>query len=208
MVTLSEVEQQLKDIGANFSFWGRAEMKELQHVLIPGEIIQGCLNGRYERGFAMLCATDHRLLLIDKKLFQLSVEDLRYDMITEVDYGAQLLSGTVKISTPTKALVFSSFKPKQLRVLVHFIQQRVIEIRQQFAYQHQPAQQVMEPKPLVPQAPLIDPNIEAYQRQPALEPKPAIKPLPLSSRNPYATAPLMMRHRIGRFGRVATDPAS
>jgi len=210
MVSLAEVEQQLKDIGASFSYWGRSEVLELQHILIPGEVIQACLNGRYERGWAMLCATDQRLLLIDKILFNLSVEDLRYDMIAEVDYGAQLFSGTVRICTPTKTLTFSTFKPKVLRVLVGFIQQRVIEIRQQFAYQGQNQLTAVpaEPKQFIPQAPFIDPTQEVYQGVKKQIPGVEIQPMPLSGRNPYATAPLIMRHRVGRFGRVATSSPS
>lgn len=197
MVELAVVEQQLADIGASVSFWNRPEVTELQHILIPGEMIQACVTGRYEGGWAILCATDHRLLLIDKKLFHLSVEDLRYDMITEVDYGAQLLSGTIKICTPTKALTFTTFKPKLLRVVAGFIQQRVLEIRQQFSYQAQP--QVSEPRPAIPEAPLVDPRFEA----PATP-----QPLPLSGRNPYAVTPLVMRRKIGRFGLVATSSPS
>lgn len=208
MITAAEVDQQLKDVGVSRSFWGRAELAELQHILMPGEKIQGCLNGHYENGLAVLCATDQRLLLIDKKLFHLSVEDLRYDMIAEVDYGAQLITGTIRICTPTKVLAFTTFKPKLLRVMASFIQQRVIEIRQQFAYQNQPQAAPVAPKELIPQAPFIDPTAEAYQGAKPEEPALEVQPMPLSGRNPYATTPLIMRHRIGRFGRIATSSPS
>lgn len=211
MVSLATVEQQLKDIGVKVHFWDRPEMAELEHILIPGEVIQGCVNGRYEGGFATLCATDQRLLLIDKKMLRLSVEDIRYDMISEVDYATQILSGTVRICTPTKALTFTSFKPKVMRVMASFIQQRVIEIRQQ--YQGQPQQQQVYAQQLAPvpapvkapttEAPFIDPRqpgVPVAEQSPQALPVDAALPMPLPSRNPYATTPLMMRRRVGRFG--------
>lgn len=129
MVSLQEVENQLTAIGANYRFWGRAEIVELQHILVPGERIQACLNGRYEGGFATFVATDQRLLLVDKKLFYLTTEDMRYDMIAEVDFTAQLFSGTIKVVTPTKSLTFTSYRPQILRQVATHIQQRVMQVR-------------------------------------------------------------------------------
>jgi hypothetical protein len=153
MVTLQEVETQLAAIGANYRFWGRAEIVELQHILVPGERIQACLNGRYEGGFATFVATDQRLLLVDKKLFYLTTEDMRYDMIAEVDFSAQLFSGTVKVVTPTKSLTFTSYRPQVLRQVATHIQQRVMQVRHIAApasdltpAQGQPSQQ---PQPVV-----------------------------------------------------------
>src|SRR5688500_8181634 len=109
MVSLSQVEDQLKKVGCNFRFWGRPEIRELTKILIPGEIIAQAVNGRYENGFAMLVATDHRLLLIDKKPMFLTLEDIRFDMIAEMDFSAQLIDGTVKIITPNRTLVFTAW---------------------------------------------------------------------------------------------------
>ena len=38
MISLHQVEEQLKRIGCNFKFWGRAEIRELSNVLMPDEI--------------------------------------------------------------------------------------------------------------------------------------------------------------------------
>ncbi len=213
MVTLESVDQQLKAIGVKVRFWNRPEVLELRHILLPGETIEGAVSGRYEGGLAMLFVTDQRILLIDKKLLHLSVEDLRYDMISEVDYGAQLLSGTVRICTPTKVLAFTGFKPQAVRAIASFIQQRVIEIRQQFAGQQQPQQafQQQPPAPVqkigIPQAPFIDPRQAKPEvgSAPLTAQQPVATPLltPQLGRNPYTTTPLMIRRRIGRFGSFA-----
>lgn len=135
MVTLTQVEQQLEKAGCNFRFWGRAEIRELCNILVPTEIIIQAVNGRYEGGFALLCLTDHRLLLIDRKPMFLTLEDIRFDMISEIDYHARLLDNTVHIITPNRKLVFRSWNQKRLRMLLNETQARVMEIRQHFMLQ-------------------------------------------------------------------------
>lgn len=132
---LKELEVQLKAIGCNFRFWGRSELKELANVLLPGEVVKHCVNGSYEGGFALLAATDQRVLLIDKKPFYLTLEDVRFDMISEIDYNHRLLNSTVLIQTPNKSLRFVGYNQYRLRQLFHFVQTKVMEIRQH--YQHQ-----------------------------------------------------------------------
>lgn len=135
MVHISIIEARLVKLGFHATRWFRPEIRELQHILLDSEEIVGCVQGRYFGGFALLVATDHRLLLIDKKIPYLSVEDIRYDMISEIDYSAQLFDATVTIFTVNKQHRFSSWKHKHhLRKVTSYAQQRVMELRQ---YQHQ-----------------------------------------------------------------------
>ncbi len=124
MVSAQSVKQQLKSIGFNHQGWGRAEIKELEHVLIPDEEIYECVNGLYEGGFALLVATNHRVLLIDKKpLNYLTVEDLRFDMINEIDYSHRLMGAQIDISTGSRDLRFRSYNQPRLRKLINHVQQ-------------------------------------------------------------------------------------
>lgn len=177
MVELHVVEDQLKAIGADFRFWGRAEKRELRHILVEGEVIHHCLNGRYEGGFAMLCVTDRRLLLIDKKPLYLTLEDVRYDMISEVDFSHRLVDATVKVCTVNKNLRFTSFRNGDLRKLTAFVQDRVMETRQQHA---QPSQV----------------QLPAYQLGMDVG---GVAQLQYKATNPYTRVPLMMRRRVSRF---------
>jgi hypothetical protein len=129
---LKQLEERLKEINCNFRFWARPELKELSRVLLPGEILQHCVIGSYEGGFALLAATDQRVLLVDKKPMYLTLEDVRYDMIVEVDYNHRLLNSNVFICTPNKSLRFVAYNQARLRELFHFIQTRVAEIRQHY----------------------------------------------------------------------------
>lgn len=131
-VRLKELEDQLKRIGCNYRFWGRTELKELANVLLPGEIVEHCVNGSYEGGFALLAATDQRLLLIDKKPLYLTLEDIRFDMIVEIDFNHRLLSANIFICTPNKSLRFVGYNHARLRAMFHFVQTRVAEIRQHY----------------------------------------------------------------------------
>src|ERR1700750_2229518 len=120
MVHMQVIESQLRAIGADFKFGGRAEKRELRNILVENETIQHCLNGRYEGGFAMLCATDRRLLLVDKKPLYLTVEDVRFDMISEVDFNHRLIDATVKVCTVNKNVSFTSFRNAELRKLTAY----------------------------------------------------------------------------------------
>lgn len=138
---LKQLEQQLKRIGCNFQFWGRSEVRELAHVLWEGEIVEHCINGFYDGGFAMLAATNQRVLIVDKKPFYLNLEDIRFDMISEIDYNHRLLDASVSISTPNKNMRFTAFNQTRARLLYSFVQTRIMEIREHYMHPTQPSPQ-------------------------------------------------------------------
>jgi len=187
MVSLSQVEQQLKRVGCNFRFWGRPEIRELCNILLPGEQIAQAVNGRYENGGAMLCVTDHRLLLIDKKPMFLTLEDIRFDMIAEIDFSSQVFEGTVRIITPNRNMVFISWSQDRLRKILNYTQQRISEIRQ-----HSTQQQFQ-------QVQLDGQSAGDFVGNLAMQGNTqyAMPSMPL---NPYAKTPLTMRtRRVPKF---------
>lgn len=129
MVELQNVEAQLHKVGMRNRFFGKPEVRELCHILTPNETIQHAVLGQYEGGFALMVATDRRVLLIDKKPWFLTMEDIRYDMVSEVDFYARLLDSTVSVITISKTLKFTSWSQSRLRDLVRYIQHRVMELR-------------------------------------------------------------------------------
>ncbi|HUD10343.1 MAG TPA: PH domain-containing protein [Candidatus Saccharimonadales bacterium] len=126
MVTLQDVENQLKQIGFNFHAWGRGEVKELCKILADDETIKQCANGYYQGGFAMLVATDQRLLLVDRKPLFLTLEAIWYDKIGQIDYYHRMLNATISISSPNKELNFTSMNHARLRQILAFSQQKMI----------------------------------------------------------------------------------
>ena len=188
MVSLARVEEQLKHVGCNFKFWGRAEIHELSNVLMPDEIIAQATNGTYEGGFAMLCVTNYRVLLIDRKPMLLTIEDIRYDMMSEVDYHNRLMGATIRIFTPMRNLVFSSWSNMRLRKCVNYVQQRVMEIRQHgmMAQQLQQAgQQIAGQVGALPDYNNMNPMPAQGQQGPA----------PYTPVNPYTNVPMLSKRR-------------
>lgn len=180
MVSLQEVEKQLDLVGCNFKMWGRAEVRELCNVLMPEEQIAQALNGSYEGGFAMLCVTNYRVLLIDRKPMLLTIEDIRYDMIAEVDYHNRMLGATVHLFTPMRNLIFSSWSTVRLRKCVNYVQQRVMELRQYgLIGQQTPINGLPAP------APKLDPQMVQGQQGTG-------RYAPI---NPYTKTPLLTRRR-------------
>lgn len=132
MVHPSLIEARLGELGFKASRWFNAEIRELEHILMDHEKIISLACGRYFGSFALLVATDQRLLLIDKRVFFMTIEDTRYDMISEIDYNSQVYNATVTVFTLNKTHKFTSMKYKrQLRELTTYVQRRVMEFRQQ-----------------------------------------------------------------------------
>jgi len=200
MIHQDEVKRQLAEIGANSLLWGRGELRELPKVLFEGERLHHVLNGRYEGGFAVLCATSCRVLLIDKKPFYLTLEDTRYEMISDVQFNHRLIDASIWIGTVHKRLTFMAYNHTKLRNLTQFIQEQVMTTRQQPQLQPQsqpePLQQLQPVQPIA----ALDPS----QIPANLPPKPVEGVLGAQQYparppiNPYRT-PLMIRHRISRF---------
>jgi len=132
MVSVQSVTDQLKRVNFVAHFWNRAEVRELPNILLPDEEIYECANGAYEGGLAVLVATNVRVLLIDKKLLNyLTVEDLRFDMINEIDYSHRLMGAYISISAGAKNLRFTSYNQPRLRKLINHVQHCIAEAKKQ-----------------------------------------------------------------------------
>jgi hypothetical protein len=202
MVSATIVKQQLKRIGAPTSSWGKAELAELPKILIEGEEIQHIINGHYEGGFATLCATNYRLLLIDKKMFFLTVEDVRYDMIAEVDYGHQMFGATIHVRSFSKDLKFQGFKISELRDLTSYVQHKVMELRGHQLNQTDSAP-LLNKNSVIPMQ--VFDNTDDITEEQAESLLPTNKEVWYKSNparrfaNPYAQTPLLTRKRTGKF---------
>lgn len=130
MVQPEVVEKQLRRIGINYRFWNKPELRELPKILLEGEEIHHIASGHYEGGFAVLVSTNLRVLLIDKKPFFLTLEDVRYERISDVELNHRLLDATLRLGALTKNLTFTGFNPSKMREMTSYIQECVMESRQ------------------------------------------------------------------------------
>jgi hypothetical protein len=131
MVSALKVEEQLREIGFSARGWGRGEVRELCKVLADDEIILQCANGYYQNGFAMLVATNQRLILVDRKPMFLTLEAIWYDKIGQVYYNHRLLNSTLCISSPNKDISFTSVNQGRLRQILSYAQERMMAARGQ-----------------------------------------------------------------------------
>jgi hypothetical protein len=126
MVEPKVIHKQLKNIKFGGSPWNQGELRELPRIIHEGEIISECVNGFYEGGVALLVATNERLLLIDRKPLRfLTVEDLRFDMINEIDYSHRLMNASITITTGSRTLKFTSMNQTRLRHLINLVQEHM-----------------------------------------------------------------------------------
>lgn len=123
MVSLDYINQQLKNINYHRHFWVNPEIDELVNILMPNETIFECVSGNYEGGSALLIVTSERVLLIDRKVLNfLTVEDMRFDRINQIDYSYRLMGAYININSGLKNLKFMSLNKVRLRKLVNYIQ--------------------------------------------------------------------------------------
>ena len=200
MVTQTEVDEQLKAIGVSFDLWGSTDASELRRVLRPGEHITHALNGYYDGGFAVMCVTNLRVLIVDKKPFSLTVEDLRYDMIAEVDYNRRIITANMHIVTPLRTIVFTTWALHHLRESSQYIQQRLLDMRSDPRFwEHQLGTlQAGGSMPFLDQQPLSPGQVRSAIERPLPESEIAT-PEPLSpllhTANPFVKVPTLSRRR-------------
>lgn len=181
MISKHVIDRQLEEIGALGRFLGRPELRELPKILFEGEVIRHLTIGRYEGGWATLCATDRRVLLVDKKPFYLTIEDIRYDMVSDVQYNHRLIDATVRLGTVHKTVSFLGYNHDKLRALTNYVQEQVMHVRTQPG-------QATEPGVIVHESAVPPSVAEVLER--TQEPR-----LPI---NPYRT-PVIVRKRVSRF---------
>lgn len=208
MVESNIVQKQLRAIGSDQLFWGKFELAELPKIMIRGEIIEHVQHGHYSGGFATLVATNHRLLLIDKKPFFLTVIDLRYDMVAEVDYGHQFMGATIHVQSFNKDFKFQSYNKRNLRKMTGFIQHKVMEMRGQKTAESE-ARGVNVRQSIPMQVFEIDETALTDEQANGLLPLDQESWYKLNPNrqiaNPYAQTPLISRRRVGRFDFASRD---
>ena len=206
MIAIEELLEQFHQLGVKPSFWARAEIKELSSLLVPGEQLTNVVFGWYENGFALLCCTDQRVLLLDKKPFFLKMEDLRYDKISEVRFLSRLLDSTLILSYAGQKLDFKSWNNAALRKLMIYIQETIMRNNQPQQFQQpsskfeEPAhqQQFVQPQ----QPPLVTANPSGMSYELLAYPEEFIKagaPDQEPARNPYSTTNKFLRRRAPRI---------
>jgi hypothetical protein len=129
MITKNTLDSQLRRAGTGYGWLCRPAKNELIRILRHDEQVVRCVSGRYKGGFAILVATNLRLLLVDKKLFFLRYEDICFSSITEVDFSRRLVESTLDIHSMNGHLQFNSTNAADLRYLATTVEAEVMRKR-------------------------------------------------------------------------------
>ena len=125
---LAQQQAQTKTL-CRTNFFSNREMAELPNVLVPGEQVLAVISGMYTAGTAILCVTSRRLLLVDKKMIRLSLEDIRFESIREVHYSHQPFIASIKLYYAGREMQFRTWYKNELRIFSQLVQQKMFEVR-------------------------------------------------------------------------------
>lgn len=112
------------------NFFSKREVAEIPKLLVPGESVIAMISGIYTAGTAVLCVTSKRVLLVDKKMIRLSIEDMRFDSIKEVNYSQQPIMASLQLFYVGRSqqFQFKSWHREDLRELAQLLQQKMFEV--------------------------------------------------------------------------------
>lgn len=143
MVDYDDIQQQLAMVGYKVPIWQKAEVRELSNALAADEKIIQAINGHYEGGFGLLVATNHKLLLVDRKPMFLTLDAISYGMIQEISLNYRLLNSTLHIWTSNKCLDFSSWNHAKAREILDYAQRSIVSVHTGYQTSMIPAQPVV-----------------------------------------------------------------
>jgi len=162
-----DVVNQLQLLGIKPGRVFLGEIRVLPSILLDDEVIQQYMSGRYDAGPAILVATNRRLILIDKKPFNLTIEDIPYDMISEVEYSVQAFNAYITIHSISKTMHMMSFRQSALTKFAGFVQARVMQLRANNQGQINPLQQRARPQ--------FYSTVQDYHHQPQQNSQPPVQ---------------------------------
>lgn len=110
-------------------FFNARELAEIPRLLMKGEHMLAAVNGFYTAGTAVLCVTSKRLLLVDKKLLRLSIEDVRFESIKEVNYSQQAILASLCFFYAGREMQFRTWHRRELRILSQVVQEKMFDVR-------------------------------------------------------------------------------
>lgn len=129
MVTMKKVVEQLNDVGFRNNFWGWSAIRQLPNILNSNEEIERVVTGFYEGGHAVLIATNQRIILLDKKIMSFRVEEVHYEMVSEVEHFVSVFFSKLKIRCLSNVIELSSVSSRQVSDFALYVDGKVNKVR-------------------------------------------------------------------------------
>lgn len=123
----ARIVSELRRVGISQYGLMKAESHYLPRIIHPNEHIGGVVYGYCQDSFAMLVATDRRILFVDKKPFFIHEDEVTYDVVSGVEFGHVGLGATVTLHTRIKDYTIRTFNQHAALRFVEFIEERCLE---------------------------------------------------------------------------------
>jgi hypothetical protein len=125
------VREELKHLGVSWFGLATMESEYLPSLIHADEHIGGVVYGKHPDGFAMLVATDRRVIFLDlKPLFQ-NEDEITFDVVSGVSFGHAGLGSTVTLHTRVKDYPIRTYNQTCARNFVQYIELRCLEHKNQ-----------------------------------------------------------------------------
>lgn len=108
----------------------KPEVRHLPEMIHENEHIGGIIFGRYEKGSAVLVATDRRVLFLDYKPLVKTSDELSYDVVSGISLGSQGLHSKVVLHTRLGDYPLRYVNSRSARHFVKYIEGKQIEQQQ------------------------------------------------------------------------------
>jgi hypothetical protein len=125
----NRINQQLKKLGASRYCLMRSEIRNLYKILHDGEQIMGIVYGRYHEGFAVLLATDRRVLYVDNKPLFARTDEITFDLVGGLSSGKVGMLATITLHTRIGDYTLKTMNQKSAGIFIEFIERRCLEHR-------------------------------------------------------------------------------
>ena len=144
MANTLEVRKQLDAAGFKNKYWGWSAIHQLPMLLEDGEVIQRCVSGLYSDGYAIMLATDRRVLFLDKKIMSFRAEDIRYEMVSEVEHYLGPVGAKLRIHCLSKSFEIKSLHHDAVQTFAIYVEQTANQYRLQAGVNNATWQQAVE----------------------------------------------------------------
>ena len=123
----NRIREELKSVGLKYYGLHKLESYYLPKVIHPNEHIHGAVHGKAPDGSAMLVATDHRVLFVDKKFLFARTDEVTYDVIGGVTMSSVGPLATVTLHTRLGDFSIRTMNIKAAQVFVDYIEVHCLE---------------------------------------------------------------------------------
>lgn len=123
------VLQELRSVGVTSWGLGHAACHSLQRIMHADEHVLGAVYGYRNTVFALLAATDRRVLYINKWLLVTNKDEVSYEVVFGVTHNQSMFGTTITLHTYIATYSIFTFNSSCAERFVQYIESRCLEHR-------------------------------------------------------------------------------